>query len=56
MYEYEVKLTRGTAWVYADRYEEIDGEYRFSIGESVVMQFPSNQVLNVKRTWPEKTP
>lgn len=56
MYEFEVILTNGKAWVYADIYTVTDSGYHFWRGKVVVKTFPALQVVSVKKTWPEATP
>jgi hypothetical protein len=53
MYEWEVKLTKGAARVYGERYTVSDGFYRFWSGQVVLKSFPAAVVVSVTRTWPE---
>lgn len=53
MYEFEVKLINGKAWVYADFWTQNDGAYHFYTGTSVVMTYPASDVLEIKKTWPQ---
>jgi hypothetical protein len=53
MYEWEVQLINGTAWIYAERYTLADGNYQFWSGQSILKSIPADQVRSIKRTWPE---
>lgn len=48
MKEYEVTLTNGTAWVYADTYVRLGGLYQFYVGDTVAHEFDDHLVVSVK--------
>jgi hypothetical protein len=50
LHEYEVTLTTGVAYVYADCWVHLD-QYQFCRGDVVVQQFDDCLVISVKENW-----
>ncbi len=48
MNEYEVTLTSGTAYVYADLFVRLGGLFQFYQGDRVVQEFEDGKVIDVK--------
>ncbi len=48
MNEYEVTLTSGTVYVYADLFVRLGGLFQFYQGDRVVQEFEDGKVIDVK--------